>query len=117
MRSMKFQLVWLWVAVDNAVIFFSMAQGALLTAVSTKFFCQHLRSIHTWELGTFVLVVCEDAGQFEFLLLFPAMVSSWSVRVFVDLNQSFQSHVFPAAGGLKLRAALVVVTLHSLAGF
>ena len=76
--------------------------------------CQHLRSIRTGELGTAVLVVCVDESLFELLLLLPAMESCWSVCAFVGLDQSFQSHIFPAAGGVKLRAASVVVTLHAL---
>ena len=76
--------------------------------------CRHLRSTHTWDFGTAFLVEGVDGCFFGFLILFPAMAVGWGVCVFVGLDQSFQSHIFPAAGSLKLRAALVVVSLHAL---
>ena len=76
--------------------------------------CLHLRSTHTWDFGTAVLVEGVDECLFELLPLLPAMAAGWGVCVFVGLDQSFQSHIVPAAGSLKLRAASVVVTLHAL---
>ena len=76
--------------------------------------CRHLRSIHIWDFGTAVLVEGVDKCLFKLIPLLPAMAAGCGVCVFVGLDQSFQSHIFPAANSLKLRAALVVVSLHAL---
>ena len=76
--------------------------------------CRHLRSTHTWDFGTAVLVEGVDECLFELLPLLPAMAAGCGVCVVVGLDQSFQSHIFPAAGSLRLRAALVVVSRHAL---
>ena len=115
LKSMLFLLVGLLVAVDDAIIFFPLAEDALLAAISTKHRrCLHLRSTHTWDFGTAVLVEGVDECLFELRPLLPAMAAGWGVCVFDGLDQSFQSHIFPAAGSLKLRAALQVVSLHAL---
>ena len=55
--------------------------------------CQHLRSIHTGELGTAVLVVCVDECMFELLLLFPAMAACWCMRFRWSRPELPESHL------------------------
>jgi hypothetical protein len=85
----------------------------MMGIISTKLFSVGICDAPTLGTSAF-LFEGVDGCFFGFLRLFPAMAVGWGVCVFVGLDQSFQSHIFPAAGGLKLREASVVVTLHAL---